>query len=328
MSDSVELRPVGVLAPLTAAARRDALGSKAENTRRAYQSDWEDFSAWCRDRRLQPLPADPETIALYFRSLAEAGARYATIERRRAGIRWAHLLAGWPREQLPTASQRVALAVQALRRELGARPSRKRALTDDLLYRVLAVLEPQNGLQGLQDRALLLLGFAGAFRRSELVSLDVSDLELRPEGFQVSLRRSKTDQGGQGQLKAIPRVPGSELCPVEALRAWALASGIRSGPLFRSLYQGQVSERRLSSHYVARLVKRAAAGAGLEGALFSGHSLRAGFITSAAREGATDLAIMGVSGHRDPRTLAAYVRPARAFENDALKRVFFKTKVQ
>jgi site-specific recombinase XerD len=171
------------------------------------------------------------------------------------------------------------------------------------------------GLKGLRDRALLLLGFAGAFRRSELVALDCEDIEECETGIRITIRRGKTDQEGQGATIAVVR--GSIACPVEALRAWRNAAGITTGPLFRSVRKGGSAGNRLTDQSVADIVKHHAERVGLDPALFAGHSLRAGFLTSAAKRGASIFKMMDVSRHRSVDTLRGYVRDAEIFKDHA-----------
>jgi len=285
----------------------------APATRRAYASDWRRFSSWCEARGLEALPALPETVATFLASEAEAGRRASTIGRRVAAIRAAHERAG---AAAPTSAPEVRVTLSGIRRKLGTAPERKAAATSDVLRSMLGTLDGTPA--GLRDRALLLLGFTGAFRRGELAGLDVSDLAEEGEGLRVRVRRSKTDQEGRGTEKAIPRDPRPSLCPVAAVRAWLEAAGIQAGPVFRPVSKGgSVGEGRLTGRSVARIVKRAAARAGYDADTFGGHSLRAGLVTSAASAGRDLFAIMDVTGHRSVETVRGYVRRAQAFENNA-----------
>jgi integrase len=178
-------------------------------------------------------------------------------------------------------------------------------------------MTPDN-LRGIRDRALLLVGFAGAFRRSELVALDVADVALTPEGLLLTLRRSKTDQEGAGRQVAIPFGSRAETCPVRALRAWLDATAITEGPVFRWVHgRRSVSSMRLTGQSIALVVKKYAAAAGLNVADFSGHSLRAGFVTSAARAGEPERRIMRQTGHKSIEMVLRYVRQANAFTDNA-----------
>ncbi len=289
-----------------------ALGALAPATRRAYRSDFARFTSWCRRRGLVELPAEPETVAVFLSSEASAGLKPATIARRAAAIRYAH---GLDKQEPPTNSQRVRSTVAGIRRRHGTAPAQKTPATAQLIAAMVA-LAPPDTLRGLRDRALLLLGFAGAFRRSELVALRVEDLVEAPDGLRVVVRRSKTDQEGAGQEVAIPH--GARLRPVEAVRAWVGAAGITEGPVFRRVRKnGLVGVEALTAEAVALVVKRHAEGASLRPEDFAGHSLRAGFLTSGAENGASVFKLMEVSRHKSMDTLRGYVRRAELFKDHA-----------
>jgi site-specific recombinase XerD len=254
---------------------------KAAATRRAYRSDFEIFRAWCAERHVSVLPASPESVAAFLAHEAERQVRPSTISRRVAAIRYAHKLAGLP---LPTDDERVKATVRGIRRSLGASPGKKTPATAE---RVVAMAPLANGrLATIRDRALLLIGFAGAFRRSELVGLNADDIEETPEGLRITIRRSKTDQEGHGHVIAIPR--GMIACPVAALKAWHEAAAITEGPVFRPIAKGgRIQAARLTDRSVADIVKAHARRAGLDPKQFAGHSLRSGFLTSAAARGAS-----------------------------------------
>jgi len=242
---------------------------------------------------------------------AEQGARPSTIARRVAAIRYAHKLAG---HATPTDAEGVKATVRGIRRTLGTAPTRKAPVTAERAQ-VMALAVPDS-LLGLRDRALLLLGFAGAFRRSELVALDITDLEETKAGLRVCIRRSKTDQEGGGVTIAV--VPGAVTCPVKAVRAWLEAAKIVDGPVFRAVGKGgRVSISRLSDKSVANIVKIYAERLGLDPASFAGHSLRSGFLTSAAARGASIFKMMDVSRHKSVDTLRGYVRDAELFKDHA-----------
>lgn len=318
MVDLVPATPTS-LAPLDALADRARAfveASKAPSTRRAYQHDWQDFTAWCDERRLPGLPADPSTVAWYISDLAS---RYtvSTITRRLASISQAHQLAGY---STPTQTAIVRTTMQGIRRTLGsAQKQVAPAVTETIRAMVRAL---PDGLLGQRDRALLLLGFAGAFRRSELVSLDVADLQFLPEGLVVTLRRSKTDQEGRGTSKAIPMGQWAETCPVRALKTWLKAANITKGPIFRAVDRyGHISQNHLNDRTVARVVKRSAAAAGFDPDMFSGHSLRAGLATSAAGAGVSELDIAEQTGHKSSRALRGYIRRGKLFRSSAAGKV-------
>ena len=299
------------LAPDLRAALRIAKAEKSVATRRAYATDYRLFCQWCEARALTPLPASVETVAAYLAHEAENGCRPSTIARRCAAIRYAHKLAG---NESPTAAESVRATIRGIRRTLGTAPARKAPATADLILAMVS--RAGTGPKGLRDRALALLGFAGAFRRSELVALDVSDLQETEAGLVVTIRRSKTDQEGQGRMVAIVR--GSIACPVQAVRNWLDAAQIDSGPVFRPVAEGgKIMHGRLSDKQVARTIKAFAARLGLDHAAFGGHSLRSGFLTSAAARGASIFKMADQSGHKSMDTLRGYVRNAEIFQDHA-----------
>jgi site-specific recombinase XerD len=288
-----------------------ARSAKAPATRRAYRSDLKIFESWCETKRLCPLPASSEVVAAFLAFDVKNGTKPTTLTRRLAAIRYAHNLAGHPS---PTASEAVKATLRGIKRTFRHRPNRKAPATSD---RVAAMVDlTDDGLRGLRDRALLLLGFAGAFRRSELIALNVEDFDVCDHGLLVTIRKSKTDQEGDGATIAIAR--GSAACPVNALLDWIALSQIANGPIFRPISKkGKVLDRRLSDRAVADLVKVYARSAGLKAADYSAHSLRSGFLTSAARRGASILKMMDVSRHKSVETLRSYVRDSELFGDHA-----------
>lgn len=286
--------------------------AKADATLRAYRSDWGDFVAWCDRNGMIPLPGSPEAVVLYVTDLSSR-AKAGTIQRRLTAITQAHAAAGY---DSPAKAEAVRLTMAGIRRRLGtAQQGKAPALTADVRRMVDAL--PDN-LLGTRDRALLLIGFAGAFRRSELVALDVADVAETDGGLIVTLRRSKTDQEGQGRKVGIPYGSNPSTCPVRALRAWLAASGIEAGPLFRPVGRaGVVGDERLSDKAVARVVKRQAAKVGLDPRQFSGHSLRAGLATSAAKAGVPERVIANTTGHRSMAVLRRYIRDGSLFTENA-----------
>lgn len=290
----------------------------SDATRRAYAADWRHFSAWCSIMARHVLPATPETVAAYLASVADGGARISTVTRRAAAIGYAHRLAG---DASPLAAGPVKAVMRGIRRRTGVAVERKAPATARAIagmVRRMNIDVHQCTLRDVRDRALLLLGFAAALRRSELVALSVEDLERTPEGLIVHIRRSKTDQEGEGHQVAVPR--GSKLRPVEAVEAWLAAAQITEGAVFRPIAKGgRLQAGRLTDSSVARIVKRCAAAARLDPRQFSGHSLRAGFVTSALEAGADLLKVMDITRHREVKTLKAYDRRAQAFRNHAGK---------
>ena len=291
-----------------------ARANRAPNTYRAYRAAWRSFAAWCEAEGRSALPADSLTVADYLAFAAQAH-KPSTLAVHVAAIRAAHKAAGQPD---PTADERVAATMRGIRRVHGQPPAQREPLTLDDLRAMLRTCG--DDLAGLRDKALLLVGFAAALRRSELVALDVEHIRLNGV-LRITLTRSKTDQEGQGITKTIPRLADAELCPVRALRAWLDAAGIASGPIFRSVNRWGKVGARLSAYDVARIVKRRAQAAGLDARMLAGHSLRAGFATTAALAGLDAVAIAEVTGHRSLNTLQRYIRAAGRVQADAISRV-------
>jgi site-specific recombinase XerD len=299
-----------LLAPDLAKAADLARQEKSEATRRAYASDFATFERWCAARGISALPSLAETVAAFLAYEAEQGLRPSTIGRRVAAIRYAHKLAG---HVVPSDDERVKATMRGIRRTLGTAVCKKMPATAE---RVISMaLGTGGGLKGLRDRALLLVGFAGAFRRSELVALDVDDIEECEIGVKITIRRSKTDQEGRGATIGIVR--GSIACPVAAVQAWRGAAEITTGPLFRSIGKGGKIGDRLSDQTVGDIVKLHAKRVALDPALFAGHSLRAGFLTSAAKRGASIFKMMDQSRHRSVDSLRNYIRDVEIFKDHA-----------
>lgn len=293
------------LQPTGSRAEHYARSSTAPNTRRAYAGAWAEFTAWCGQRGHVALPADPATVAGYLVDLADAGAKVSTISVKQSAIAAAHRTAGLSD---PTKAESVRLVVRGIRRQHGRPPTKKTAVTTADL-RAIVTAQPDT-LQGQRNRALILTGFAGAFRRSELVALDVEDIRIGDE-MKITIRRSKTDQEGRGLTKSIPRVQTPELDAIAAMRAWLQAAGIKSGPVFRRIDRwGNLRAERLAPQAVAHILKDAATTAGLDPRQFAGHSLRSGFVTSAADAGVPEWAIQEQTGHKDGRVLRGYIQAA------------------
>jgi site-specific recombinase XerD len=284
---------------------------KSTATQRAYRSDFRIFVAYCDARALLALPASPDTVMAFLAAEARGGAKASTLGRRVAAIRYAHKVAG---HEPPTGLEVVKATMQGIRRTIGTAKAQKAPATADRIAAMLA--EIPDTMTGKRDRALLLLGFAGAFRGSELVALTVADLIEAEGGLRVVIRRSKTDQEGQGQEIAIPS--GGKLRVVEAVKAWLTAAGITEGAVFRPVTRGgKVQPTNLTDRSVAAIVKSYAGRAGLDPTLYAGHSLRAGFITSGAETGASIWKLMEVSRHKSVDTLRGYVRRADLFKDHA-----------
>lgn len=309
------LTPQRESATLVRARKRAAqfvVRSKASNTLRAYRADWNDFQDWCHHAHRDALPAEPDTVALYIASLAE-GLKVSTIRRRLAAISKVHQYEGL---ESPTKHGIVADVLDGIKREIGYLQNGKSPLlTDDVLEMVKVQADT---VSGLRNRALLLIGFAGCLRRSEIVGLDVSDCTFAEEGVVLLLRRSKTDQFGEGIKKAIPFGRKANSCPVRALRHWLDVLGESSGPVFRRVTKGQrVLDNRLTPQSVALIVKQSALEAGLDPSQYSGHSLRSGFATQAAISGAEERAIMEQGAWKSPLMARRYIRDANLFRNNA-----------
>lgn len=309
---TIPIASIEKFAPAAEQAREFARRARSRATLRAYKTDWADFQTWCADHDLLALPATPETVAAYLAAQTEKH-KASTIQRRLSAISQVHQVNAL---DTPTKTELVRSVLKGIRRTLGTAPVEKAALLASDIRGMVADL-PDTTI-GKRDRALLLLGFAGAFRRSELVSLDVEDLTFTPDGLIVLLRRSKTDQEGQGRKIGIPRLSHSDACPVNAVRDWLTASSIDSGPVFRPvLCGGRLQADRLSDHSVALVVKRRLPrGKNVE--KFAGHSLRSGFVTSAAAGGASVKAIMKQTGHRSLEMVMRYMREASLFKGNAL----------
>jgi integrase len=293
-------------------ARAVLAGAKAPRTRDAYRQAWGAFAAWCTVENRAALPAAASTVAGYLFELLHRRLKVATIEQALAAISEAHKTAG---HSSPRSTPLVRGTMQGIRRSAGVAPAQKSPILASELQEIVRAL-PQ-GLRGVRDRALLLTGFAGALRRSELVALAVADVKFTPEGLEVCLRRSKTDQEGAGRKIGIPYGSTLDSCPVRSLKAWMDASLVINGALFRQVNRhGQVGDG-LTGHAVARIVKRAAAAAGQDPAHVSGHSLRAGLATSAAKAGKSERAIMAQTGHRSVTMVRRYIRDASLFSENA-----------
>ena len=295
-------------------AARYAASALAPSTRRAYERDWRMFAKWCVARGLRPMPAAPETVAAFLAAEADREFRPVTIGKRAAAIAAAHRAQDEPN---PCDSAAVAAVLAGIRRERGIRPLRKaRPLELEPLARLVDPIDTA-ALAGLRDRALLLLGFAAALRRSELVALDVEDLGFDvARGLLVTIRRSKADQEREGAQVAVPYAQAPDRCAVRALRRYLDAAAVHRGPVFRPMRRGDnLTAQRLSDQSVALIVKRRARAAGVPPTLLSGHSLRAGYATAAAAAGVEERKIANVTRHRNLPVLRGYIRAATAFDD-------------
>ena len=295
------------LVPVSSPTVDDFLeASLSVNTRRAYREDLAHFIAWGG-----AVPATPDMVARY---LAEHAGRLAvaTLARRLVSIGKAHTMQNHPN---PASSDLVKLTMRGIQRTCGkAQRQATAAIKEDVLAMVAGL---DTGMKSIRDRALILIGFAGAFRRSELVGLDVADIEHVPQGIVITLRKSKTDQDGQGRKIGIPFARGA-VCPVLALDVWVKRAGITEGPIFRPLNRhGHVLANRLSGEAVAMVTKERAKAAGLDPSKYSGHSLRAGLATSAAAAGVASWKIRQQTGHASDAMLNRYIRDGELFRDNA-----------
>lgn len=297
-------------------ARHYAREARAANTRRAYRADWADFTGWCQAHGRTALPAVPATVVLYLSDRAET-LKTGTLQRRLSAISQAHKAADL---DTPTADRAVRRVMTGIRRQNGtAQQGKAPAITREI--RAMVETLPLT-LRGRRDRALLLLGFAGAFRRSELVGLDVADVQTTDEGLVVHVRRSKTDQEGAGRTVGIPYGSRPATCPVRAVRDWLAIAGLTEGPLFRGVDpHNNLRRTRLSDKTVARVVKAAAQAAGLDPVRYAGHSLRAGLATAAAQAGVSERVIMAQTGHKSLPMVRRYIREGSLFTQNAAAEV-------
>ena len=299
---------------LTSQAAHYIRSAKSDSTLRAYRADWHHFQQWCRQNGFAALPASPETVAFYLGATA-ATHRPSTLTRRLTSINKVHRAAGYPAPALME-HLNVGETLKGIRRIHGTRQTAKRPLFTDDLRTIIAALPP--GMIGTRDRALLLIGFAGAFRRSELAALRVEDVEETKEGILIRIARSKTDPEGKGREAAIPYGSTRETCPVRACREWLAAARLQTGPLFRRIDRhDHISLRALHKDSIGSIVKRAVGRAGLDPKAYAGHSLRAGFCTQAYINGARELDIMRQTGHRSLETLRKYIRGRGLFRDNA-----------
>jgi len=313
-STALAVLPESVLGSLVEQARAYVKAAKAPNTLRAYDADWRDFAAWCQAQQRPALPAEPETVALYLTDRSNT-LKTSSLSRRLTAISRRHQALGFPS---PAALQHahVSEVWKGIQRTKGTAQEGKRPLLTADIRRLLEDLP--GTLQGLRDRALLLAGFAGGFRRSELAALHITDLKETEQGMVLRIRRSKTDPNAVGRSVGLPYGSDPLTCPVRAVRTWLEAAGLTDGPLFRAVDQFDVPEDgALHPDAIAFLVKRAAGRIGLNVEDFAGHSLRAGLATQAAMNGAGELAIMKQTGHRSLATVRKYIREGSLFRDNA-----------
>ncbi|MDA7813797.1 tyrosine-type recombinase/integrase [Candidatus Pelagibacter sp.] len=295
--------------------------SKASNTVRAYKSDFSDFGLFCAQNGFKSLPSEPKVVSLYLTHLSTKNAKMSTLKRRLVSIGVIHKLKG---HYLDTKHPAIIENIMGIKRRKGTFQKAKKPILISSLKKIINVIDQQKKkeIKKLRDRSIILIGFSGGFRRNEIVSLDYDDLDFVPEGLKLSIRRSKTDQFGEGFTKALPYFDSSQYCPVVSLKKLLDLSKIRSGPVFRRFSKGsKLSEKRLTDQTVALLIKEYLNLAGIDSKNFSGHSLRSGFATSAAESGVEERNIMAMTGHKSTEMVRRYIKEVNLFKNNALNKI-------
>ena len=285
--------------------------SKSANTLRAYQADFKDFSVFCARNGLSSMPTEPKILSLYLTHLS-ASSKFSTLKRRIASISVIHKMKG---HYLDTKHPLIMENLHGIKRVKGSnQKAKKPILINDLKLIINAIGQANpSGNKKIRDKTLLLIGFSGGFRRSELVNIEYEDLEFVNEGVKIFIKRSKTDQSGEGMIKAIPYFDNNNYCPVISLKEWIDVSEIKSGKIF------EISDRS-----VALIIKKYASLSGLDPNRYSGHSLRSGFATSAAESGAEERNIMAMTGHKTTQMVRRYIQEANLFKNNALNKIKIK----
>ncbi|HEY3290876.1 MAG TPA: tyrosine-type recombinase/integrase [Anaerolineae bacterium] len=298
--------------------RKYVEASKAENTRRSYASHLRDFKDFCTERGYSALPAPAEAVVDYLTYLADIGAKYSTIQLKASAISYAHRKRTLSN---PIKTIEVQEAMRGIRRVLGLAQHGKEPLLLADLRRVIAELP--EGIRGDRDKAILLVGFGGAFRRSELVGLSVADVRFERDRATIHLRQSKTDQEGHGMTKILPELKDKSVCPVTALKHWLHTAGIKDGVIFRPITRfGIVQNRIMNPQEVARIIKKYATLAGMDYKVLAGHSLRAGYVTEAVDHDQPLWKIKQQTGHKSDVVLQRYIRDQGRGGIDATRSVF------
>jgi site-specific recombinase XerD len=282
--------------------------SKANNTLRAYTADYKDFSVFCTKNNFQSMPTEPKVMALYLTYLSKKS-KYSTLKRRLASISVLNKMKG---HYFDTKHPIIIENLMGIKRANGSnQKSKKPILISDLKALIKAIHQSlEKELRKTRDKAIVLIGFSGGFRRSELVSIDYEDLEFVVEGVKIFVKRSKTDQSGEGMTKAIPYFENEDFCPVIALKNWIEVSEIKKNKIFK-----------ISDKGVALIIKKYANLAGLDAQKYAGHSLRSGFATSTAESGAEERNIMAMTGHKSTEMVRRYIKEANLFKNNALNKI-------
>ncbi len=295
--------------------------SKANNTVRAYKSDFNDFGIFCAQNGFKPLPSEPKVVSLYLTHLSIKDAKMSTLKRRLVSIGVIHKLKG---HYLDTKHPAIIENIMGIKRRKGSIQKAKKPMLINSLKLIINAIDQQNKqeIKKFRDRSIILIGFSGGFRRNEIVSLDYDDLDFVPEGLKINIKRSKTDQFGEGFTKALPYFDSSQYCPVVSLKNWLDLSKITSGPVFRRFVKGsKLSENRLTDQTVALLIKEYLNLVGIDSKNYSGHSLRSGFATSAAESGVEERSIMAMTGHKSTEMVRRYIKEANLFKNNALNKI-------
>jgi len=295
--------------------------SKADNTIRAYKSDFNDFELFCIKNEFKSLPTHPKIISLYITYLSKKDAKMSTLKRRIVSIGVIHKMKG---HYLDTKHPAIIENIMGIKRRKGSIQKGKKPLLINNLKKIINVIDEniKNEIKRLRDRSIILIGFSGGFRRNEIVSLDYNDLDFMQEGLKITLRKSKTDQFGEGLIKGLPYFDNNQYCPVISISKWLEISKINSGPLFRRFKKGLgLSDNRLTDQTVALLIKEYLNLAGIDNKNYSGHSLRSGFATSAAESGAEERNIMAMTGHKSTEMVRRYIKEANLFKNNALNKI-------
>ena len=295
--------------------------SKANNTIRAYKSDFRDFGLFCSKNSFRSLPSDPRTVSLYLTYLSSKEIKFSTLKRRLVSIGVIHKLKG---HYLDTKHPSIIENIMGIKRRKGSIQKGKKPLLINILKTLVNVIDSKisEEIKRLRDRSIILIGFSGGFRRNEIVSLDYDDLEFVLEGLKINLKRSKTDQFGEGTIKGLPYFNNSQYCPVISVKKWIEISNIKSGPLFRRFSKGsKLTENRLTDQTIALLIKNYLRLAGIDNNNYSAHSLRSGFATSAAEAGAEERSIMAMTGHKSTEMVRRYIKEANLFKNNALNKI-------
>ncbi len=294
--------------------------SKANNTLRAYKSDFKDFGAFCAKHGLSSLPSEPKIVSIYLTYLSK-NSKISTIRRRLVSISMVHKLKG---HYLDTKHPIITENLLGIKRVKGSIQKGKKPILINHLKSIINVIDEQKSeeIKKLRDRSIILIGFGGGFRRTELISIDHEDLDFVTEGLKITIRRSKTDQFGEGMIKGLPYFSNEKYCPVTSLKKWLEVSKIKSGPIFRRFSKGSLlKDKRLTDQSVVLLIKEYLNLAGIENKNFAGHSLRAGFATVAAEFGADERSIMAMTGHKTTQMVRRYIREANIFKDNALNKI-------